>query len=36
LFWVGFFALLKGIMRIVLAFGVRRAGKEIETASTMA
>jgi len=36
LFWVGFFALFKGIMQIVLAFGVRRAGKEAEAASAMA
>jgi uncharacterized membrane protein HdeD (DUF308 family) len=36
LFWVGFFALFKGIMQIVLAFGVRRAGREAETASAMA
>jgi hypothetical protein len=35
LFWVGFFALFKGIMQIVLAFGVRHAGKEAETASAM-
>jgi uncharacterized membrane protein HdeD (DUF308 family) len=27
LFWVGFFALFKGIMQIALAFGVRHAGK---------
>lgn len=31
-----FFALFKGIMQIVLAFGVRHAGKEAETASAMA
>ena len=30
LFWVGFFALFKGITQIVLAFGVRHAGKEAE------
>jgi uncharacterized membrane protein HdeD (DUF308 family) len=36
LFWVGFFALFKGIMQIVLAFGVRHAGKEAEAASAMA
>jgi uncharacterized membrane protein HdeD (DUF308 family) len=36
LFWVGFFALFKGIMQIVLAFGVRRAGKEVDAASAMA
>ena len=36
LFWVGFFALFKGIMQIVLAFGVRHAGKEAETAPPMA
>jgi len=28
LFWVGFFALFKGISQIMLAFGVRHAGKE--------
>jgi hypothetical protein len=33
---VGFFAPFKGIMQIVLAFGVRHAGKEAETASAMA
>jgi uncharacterized membrane protein HdeD (DUF308 family) len=36
LFWVGFFALSKGIMQIVLAFGVRHAGKEVDAASAMA
>jgi uncharacterized membrane protein HdeD (DUF308 family) len=36
LFWVGLFALFKGIMQIVLAFGVRRAGKEVDAASAMA
>jgi uncharacterized membrane protein HdeD (DUF308 family) len=36
LFWVGFFALFKGIEQIILAFGVRHAGKEIDTASAMA
>ena len=36
LFWVGFFALFKGIMQIVLAFGVRRAGKDVDAASAMA
>jgi uncharacterized membrane protein HdeD (DUF308 family) len=36
LFWVGFFALFKGIMQIVLAFGVRHAGKEVDAASAMA
>ena len=36
LFWVGLFALFKGIMQIMLAFGVRRAGKEIDAASAMA
>ena len=33
--WVGFFALFKGIMQIVLAFGIRHAGKEAEAASAM-
>jgi uncharacterized membrane protein HdeD (DUF308 family) len=28
LFWVGFFALFKGFSQIMLAFGVRHAGKE--------
>jgi uncharacterized membrane protein HdeD (DUF308 family) len=36
LFWVGFFALSKGIMQIVLAFGIRHAGKEVDAASAMA
>ena len=36
LFWVGFFALFKGIMQIVLAFGIRHAGKEVGAASAMA
>ena len=36
LFWVGFFALFKGIMQIVLAFGIRHAGKEAGAASAMA
>jgi uncharacterized membrane protein HdeD (DUF308 family) len=30
LFWVGFFALFKGITQIVLAFGIRHAGEEAE------
>ena len=30
LFWVGFFALFKGITQIVMAFGVRHAGKLAE------
>ena len=36
LFWVGFFALFKGIEQIMLSFGVRHAGKEIDAASAMA
>jgi uncharacterized membrane protein HdeD (DUF308 family) len=28
LFWVGFFALFKGFSQIMLAFGIRHAGKE--------
>lgn len=36
LFWVGFFALFKGIMQIVLAFGIRHAGKEVDAVSAMA
>jgi uncharacterized membrane protein HdeD (DUF308 family) len=36
LFWVGFFALFKGIMQIVLAFGICHAGKEVDAASAMA
>ena len=28
LFWVGFFALFKGITQIAMAFGIRHAGKE--------
>jgi len=31
LFWVGFFALFKGFSQIMLAFGIRHAGKEVET-----
>jgi uncharacterized membrane protein HdeD (DUF308 family) len=30
LFWVGFFALFKGITQIAMAFGIRHAGKEAE------
>jgi len=30
LFWVGFFALFKGVMQIALAFGVRHAGRLAE------
>jgi uncharacterized membrane protein HdeD (DUF308 family) len=33
LFWVGFFALFKGIMQITLAFGIRRAGREASAAT---
>jgi uncharacterized membrane protein HdeD (DUF308 family) len=36
LFFVGFFALFKGIMQIIMAFGVRHAGKEMDVASSMA
>jgi uncharacterized membrane protein HdeD (DUF308 family) len=36
LFWVGFFALFKGIMQIMLAFGVRHGGKEMDAAYEMA
>ena len=36
LFWVGFFALFKGIMQIVQAFGVRHAGKEVDAVSAPA
>ena len=32
LFWVGFFALFRGISQIVLAFTVRHAGKDVEQA----
>jgi uncharacterized membrane protein HdeD (DUF308 family) len=32
LFWVGFFALFKGITQIVLAFGLRHAGKDLAAA----
>ena len=32
LFWVGFFAIFKGIMDIVAAFQIRHAGKEAEAA----
>ena len=28
LFWVGFFALFRGFAQIMLAFGIRHAGKE--------
>jgi uncharacterized membrane protein HdeD (DUF308 family) len=30
LFWVGFFALFKGITQIAMAFGIRHVGKEAE------
>ena len=30
LFWVGFFALFKGFSTIMLAFGMRHAGREAE------
>src|SRR5579862_2650222 len=30
LFWVGFLALFKGITQIMLAFGIRHSGKEVE------
>jgi uncharacterized membrane protein HdeD (DUF308 family) len=30
LFWVGFMALFKGITQIMMAFGIRRAGQEID------
>jgi uncharacterized membrane protein HdeD (DUF308 family) len=33
LLWVGFMAIFKGISNIVLAFGVRRMGKELSPAS---
>lgn len=36
LFWVGFFALFKGTMQIMLAFGIRHAGKDADAASAMA
>ena len=34
LFWVGFFALFKGITQIVNAFGIRHAGKVADDALT--
>ena len=34
LFWVGFFALFKGITQIVTAFGIRHAGKVADDALT--
>src|SRR3974390_1675067 len=34
LFWVGFMALFKGITQIMLAFGIRHAGRELEDSST--
>jgi uncharacterized membrane protein HdeD (DUF308 family) len=36
LFWVGLFALFKGIMQIMLAFGIRHEGKDVDVASAMA
>jgi uncharacterized membrane protein HdeD (DUF308 family) len=34
LFWVGFFALFRGFTQIMLAFGIRHAGKEVERRTT--
>jgi uncharacterized membrane protein HdeD (DUF308 family) len=34
LFWVGFMALFKGISQIMLAFGIRHAGRELEDSTT--
>jgi uncharacterized membrane protein HdeD (DUF308 family) len=34
LFWVGFMALFKGIAQIMLAFGIRRAGHELDDSAT--
>lgn len=36
LFWVGFFALFKGFAQIMLAFGIRHAGKEAAAGLPMA
>jgi uncharacterized membrane protein HdeD (DUF308 family) len=33
LFWVGFLALFRGIMQIMLAFGIRRAGQDASDSS---
>jgi uncharacterized membrane protein HdeD (DUF308 family) len=35
LFWVGFMALFKGINQVMMAFGIRHAGKEAEAVSRM-
>jgi uncharacterized membrane protein HdeD (DUF308 family) len=34
LFWVGFMALFKGITQIMLAFGIRRAGQNLDDSAT--
>jgi uncharacterized membrane protein HdeD (DUF308 family) len=34
LFWVGFMALFKGISQIMLAFGIRHAGRHLDDAAT--
>jgi uncharacterized membrane protein HdeD (DUF308 family) len=34
LFWVGFMALFKGIAQIMLAFGIRHAGRHLDDAAT--
>jgi uncharacterized membrane protein HdeD (DUF308 family) len=35
LFWVGFFALFKGFSQIMLAFGIRHAGRVVATGAPM-
>jgi uncharacterized membrane protein HdeD (DUF308 family) len=35
LFWVGFFALFKGFSQIMLAFGIRHAGKVVATGAPL-
>ena len=36
LFWVGFMALFKGITQIMMAFGIRHAGKAADARPAMA
>lgn len=35
LFWVGFMSLFRGLSLIMLAFGIRHAGKEVEPVPRM-
>ena len=36
LFWVGFLALFKGITQIMMAFGIRHAGRTADASPAMA